>query len=765
MQDTELIECFISDSREMIDEVEPHLIELQKIFDAEGNIDEEALNTIFRLFHSLKGAAGFLDLENVVRVTHEAETLLNKLRNGEINLGDAQMDMIFKASDFIKKLLPNIEEAGTDQGFESEACEIVETLQKTNISHDTNVSANKQTAQCNEQPSSPPSKPSDSISSPMGEDQPATTDEELLITPEMKKQFIEESDELLEEVERNLLDLEGDEEQREALASCFRNIHSFKGNCGFFGYSELERLSHKSETVLDLMKTGVIDADGENINVLLKIVDMLRSGVAKVSEEGQGNIQGCDLLLNLLDDMIPASTKEQPAEPKPIGEILVERGDATPEAVESALDIQKKPLGEILVDMGKTSPKAVESALCQQKKGEKTKKIIRRDIRVDLDKLNELNDLVGELVTAQAMVVKNPDLRGHEFENFEKAAHHLEQISTGLQDVAMSLRMIPVSGLFRKMMRLVHDLSRKSGKKVDLRMKGEETEVDKTVIEVISDPLVHIIRNSVDHGIEPGDEREKIGKDPTGVVELGAKHEGGEVWITVRDDGKGLDRDRILTKAIEKELIEEDEKDIPDEDIFRLIFEPGFSTAKKVTDISGRGVGMDVVRKNIDQLKGRVDVHSIAGEGTTISIRIPLTLAIIDGMLVKSGASRYLIPLLAIKESFRPKPEQITEIPGGQEMVRVREELIPVARLTDVYHLGDGNGCGNLDKGILIILENQGKSICLFVDEILGQTETVIKGLPGFMGSVQGISGCTILGDGEVSLILDVGGLLERAKH
>ena len=506
MQDDEMVEGFIADSREMIDEVEPYLIELQKAFVAEGTVDGETLNTIFRLFHSLKGAAGFLHLENVTQVTHEAETLLNQLREGKITLGDDQLEVIFKASDFIQKLLSNIEEVGNDQGFESEAGEIIQRLRQAY----TGKEASGLVPETSELEAS---------------------NELLLITPEMTKQFIEESAELLEKVEQSLLELEGTEEPGEVLANAFRNIHSFKGNCGFFGYSELERLSHKSETVLDHMKNGSIKAGGDNVSILLKIVDMLRDGIAEVSGGGQGTVQGCDILLDLLNDMlpIPVETEGEPVASKAIGEILVERGDATPEAVAAALDAQRKPLGEILVDMGKTSPQAVESALSQQEKQGKIKKVIRRDIRVDLDKLNELNDLVGELVTAQTMVVENPDLRGHEFENFEKAAHHLGQISAGLQDVAMSLRMIPVSGLFRKMMRLVHDLSRKSGKKVDLRMKGEETEVDKTVIEVISDPLVHIIRNSVDHGIESSDAREKTGKDPTGVVELEAKHEGGEV--------------------------------------------------------------------------------------------------------------------------------------------------------------------------------------------------------------------------------------------
>lgn len=443
MQEAEFIESFVADSREMIDEVEPYLIEVQKTFEPQAIVDGEKLNAIFRLFHSLKGAAGFLHLENTAAVTHEAESLLQHLKDGKITLSDRLIGAIFQVADFIRKLLSHIEETGNDKGFESEAGEIIADLHSALMAQTADVTGDEQPLANEEQYAMPSDESSALLTT--GEEELMATDEQLLVTPEFKAQFIEEADELLEKVEQNLLDLEGTEEKSEALANAFRNVHSFKGNCGFFGYSDLERLSHKSETVLELMKDGAIGASGDNVNVLLKIVDMMRGGVAEISEGGRGNIDGCDLLLDLLGEMIPAVT---PAKPKLLGEILIERGDATPEAVESALALQNKSLGEILVDMGRTTPAAVQGALLQQEKQGDEKKITRRDIRVDLDKLNELNDLVGELVTAQAMVVKNPDLKGYELENFEKAAHNLEQICASLQDVAMSLRMVPVSGAF-----------------------------------------------------------------------------------------------------------------------------------------------------------------------------------------------------------------------------------------------------------------------------------------------------------------------------
>lgn len=387
--------------------------------------------------------------------------------------------------------------------------------------------------------------------------------------------------------------------------------------------------------------------------------------------------------------------------------------------------------------------------------------MVRRDIRVDLDKLDALVNLVGELVIAEAMVTRNNDLADLELENFDRAAHHLRRIISDIQDVAMAVRMIPLSTTFRKMIRLVHDLSEKQEKNVRLELAGEETEVDKTVIELIADPLVHIVRNAVDHGIEKSAARLTAGKAETGVICIEARHEGGEVLILIEDDGRGLSREKLLAKGIERGQITGDGSDMSDSQVFQLIFEPGLSTAAAVTDISGRGVGMDVVKKNIEKLKGHVDIRSKPGEGTVIILRIPLTLAIMEGMLIRVGSARYTLPILAIRETFQPKPEQITVAMDGQELVKVRKEIIPVIRLHRIFkkkpdHLG-------LSEGILIVVEHNRRKVCILVDEILGQYQTVIKGLPDYLEATHGISGCTILGDGAVSLILDVVGIMNRA--
>jgi len=359
------------------------------------------------------------------------------------------------------------------------------------------------------------------------------------------------------------------------------------------------------------------------------------------------------------------------------------------------------------------------------------------------------------------MVTRNPDLNDLVLENFDKAVHHLRRVTSELQDVAMSVRMIPLAMTFQKLVRVVHDLARKEDKKVKLNLVGEETEVDKTMTEQIADPLLHMVRNSVDHGLEPPEERIRLGKPEVGKVTIEARYEGGEVWIIVSDDGRGLDREKILKKAIEKGIVKGDPAALSDEEVFNLIFEPGFSTSNTVSEVSGRGVGMDVVKKNIEKLKGRTSIRSRLGFGTSIYLQIPLTLAIIDGMLVRVGDARYTIPLLSIRESIRPLKASITETPDGEEIVRIREDLIPVIRLHRLH--GKTPQYSELWDGILVIVEEQGRKAAIFIDEILGQQQTVIKGLSQYLSMVKGVSGCTILGDGAVSLILDIGGLIEKA--
>jgi two-component system chemotaxis sensor kinase CheA len=382
-------------------------------------------------------------------------------------------------------------------------------------------------------------------------------------------------------------------------------------------------------------------------------------------------------------------------------------------------------------------------------------------ISVSVEKLDKLMDLVGEMVIAEAMVTQNPDLKGLTLDNFSKSARQLKKITGELQDMVMSIRMVPLGPTFFKMNRIVRDMSKKLNKEVHLDIIGEDTEVDKNIIEHIGDPLMHLVRNAVDHGIETTEERISIGKAAAGTITLEAKNAGSEVLIVIRDDGKGLNKDRILQKAMENGLLNKAPEEMTDREIFNLIFLPGFSTKEAVTEYSGRGVGMDVVVNNIEAVGGAIQVESFEGKGTTITLKIPLTLAIIDGMNIRVGNSRYTIPITSIKESFRPKENEVFKDPDGNEMIMIRGLCYPILRLHELYNVK--SKVTNVHLGIIIMLESESKTVCLFADELIGEQQVVVKSLPKYIKDIKkidGISGCTLLGDGSISLILNVEGFV-----
>lgn len=381
-------------------------------------------------------------------------------------------------------------------------------------------------------------------------------------------------------------------------------------------------------------------------------------------------------------------------------------------------------------------------------------------ISVNVDKLDKLMDMVGELVVAEAMVTQNPDVISLEIESFDKASRQLHKISSDLQDMVMAIRMVALSTTFMKMHRIVRDMTRKLSKDVCLEVYGEETEVDKNIIEKIADPLMHIIRNAVDHGIEDEEERVAAGKDRQGIITLEAKNSGSDVLIIVKDDGKGLDKYKIYEKAYTQGLVYQSIEDMKDKDIYRLILSPGFSMKEQVTEFSGRGVGMDVVSKNIESVGGSVIVDSVYGKGTTIILKIPLTLAIIEGMNIRVGDSRFTVPIVSISESFRPNKKDIITDTEGREIIMVRGLCYPIIKLHK--HYGIKTDITNYEEGILIMVEEDDRSCCIFADELLGQQQVVVKSLPSYIKKfkkVKGLGGCTLLGDGSISLILDVGEL------
>ncbi len=443
---------------------------------------------------------------------------------------------------------------------------------------------------------------------------------------------------------------------------------------------------------------------------------------------------------------------------KRVGDILVEEGIVTPGEVSDGL-AKQKPLGEILVEEKKVTPQQVDKALQkqkQQKKGEAA------SIRVDTEKIDKLINLVGELVITQSMIT---DL-GEKFTIdqlpvLQERIVQLERNTRELQERVMSVRMMPIGSAFHRFPRLVRDLAGKSGKQIQLVMSGEETELDKTLIEAIGDPLTHLVRNSADHGLEGPEERVAAGKPERGTVRLHAFHDGGNICIAVEDDGRGLNRDKIVSKAVERGLIA-DGSTMNDEDVYQLIFRAGFSTADTITDVSGRGVGMDVVKRNIEGLGGSVSIQSTPGKGSKLTLKLPLTLAIIDGMTVRVGEDNYIIPLITVTESIRPKASDLQRVVGKGEVVNLRGEWVPLVRLYEAFSLTPEYT--DPVEALLVIVEVENRRIAVLVDELTGQQQVVIKTLEQNYRKIEGISGATILGDGQVALILDVPGLAQLAR-
>ena len=759
----EFLRVFVSESREFIEEVEPQLIAIHENAEKTGQIDLDSINSIFRLFHSLKGSAASLGLNNIATLTHKAEAMLDMFRVGKAMIRVDHIDVLMRALDMSRDYLDLVEANQSDLGNEEQK-DALEGELGYFIQQASEAEA-KFKAKPKVTEKSPVSENSlaQAVSPKNGEKSIESLQSSEQIKP-LVEQFVIEAIEILDKAEAVLIELEkaSGETRGQLISEVFRGIHSLKGNCGFLGFASLESLSHKAETVLDDFRSNGESLAPEHVMTFLIIIDSLRQGVSDLAAGGTGNIEGQSMFEDLLDQM-KLNLSPESGNTKKLGEILLEEGTITDDQLEQALIKQQAALGEVLIDMGAADNNAIDRALKKQSEQSPgvSRQLKKTDIRVDTQKLDKLVNLVGELLIAETMVTRNSDLKDLVLENFEKAVHHLRRITSELQDVAMSVRMIPLTMTFQKLVRVVHDLGRKSNKKVKLSLVGEETEVDKTMTEQIADPLVHMVRNAVDHGIEPAEERLRIGKPEAGNVTIEARYEGGEVWIIVSDDGHGLDREVILEKAAKKGLLSKDPALMTDEEAYNLIFEPGFSTASTVSEVSGRGVGMDVVKRNIENLKGRTTVKSKPGQGTSIYLQIPLTLAIIDGMLVRVGDSRYTIPLLSIRESLRPLPGSITMSPSGEEILRIREDLISVIRLHKIHHKTPQYE--NLTEGILVVVEEHGRRVAIFVDEILGQQQTVIKGLSSFLSTAEGISGCTILGDGAISLILDIGSIIAKA--
>jgi two-component system chemotaxis sensor kinase CheA len=546
----------------------------------------------------------------------------------------------------------------------------------------------------------------------------------------MLREFLNESQEHLHNIEQGVLTLERNPKDADTLHSIFRAFHTFKGGSGFLNLVPIHCLAHELESLLDLARQGRLEINGGVINLILTGADTLKRFVSEIQVQLSGL---------------------KPPEPiqVPIHGLIERVRDVTT----GRASITNAPAPS-------TAPQTVEP-VANPSAGDAARRSAARaatgSVKVDTLKLDGLVDLVGELVIAQSLVTQDTDVRNLQSPQLTRHMAQLGRITAELQKTATSLRMVPIKSTFEKMTRLVRDLSLKAGKQVELQFTGEETELDRNLIEELDDPLVHMIRNAVDHGIEKPEVRVAKGKSPRGVVRLRAFHQGGNILIEIRDDGAGLNRDRILAKARQQGLVGESDT-LSESEIFRFIFAPGFSTAEKVTEISGRGVGMDVVRRNIANLRGKIEIASIPDQGSTFTIYLPLTLAIIDGLLVGVGDQRFILPTLSVRESFRPTPAMISTVHQRGEMVNVRGRLCPLLRLHrhfDIAPLSDDPA-----QAIVIVLESNHELRCLMVDQLLGKQEVVIKSLGETFKSSRALAGAAILGDGRVGLILDVNNLI-----
>ncbi|HEY3267040.1 MAG TPA: chemotaxis protein CheA [Armatimonadota bacterium] len=577
--------------------------------------------------------------------------------------------------------------------------------------------------------------------------------------------FVTECKELVEGAEAALLTIEMDPDDVEAINTVFRAFHTIKGTSAFLGLTRMSELAHRAENMLSRIRDKVIRCTGGYADLALRSVDMLGDLVQALQNNLDGSPTGkpagLDELMHTLADPEAAGVNHLSSD----GYDDIARAEETAPsngvaAVPEAASEARSAAAEAA--RVEAPPATDGGAAARPQRAKVSERSDDSSVRVRTDRLDRLIEMVGELVIAQSMVAQDPIVvMGGHLDLTRKVAM-TGKIVRELQDLSMSMRMVPLKATFQKMARLVRDLAYKSGKLVEFKSDGDETEIDRNMVDIIAEPLVHMVRNAADHGVEAPEVREASGKPRTGVVHLSAFHTGGNVVVQIKDDGKGLNRDRIIQKAIEKGLIDS-EKGLTDAEAYDLIFAPGFSTVDKVTEVSGRGVGMDVVRKGVEALRGRVDISSESGKGTTFQLRLPLTLAITDGMLVKIGEDRYIVPTVNIHLSFRPEASALSTVAGRGELVMLRGELMPIFRL---HRLFDIRGAvEDPTKGLLVVIGNEGRRCALLVDELLGQQQVVAKALGNGMGKVQGVSGGAILGDGRVGLILDTTELVALARQ
>lgn len=695
------IATYREEAGELLAELETSLLNLEETPD-----DNDLINRVFRAMHTIKGSGAMFGFDEIATFTHEVETVFDLVRNGKMTVTKRLLDLTLKSRDHICYLLTIAEGVEVNRG---EGDEIIAGLR-----------------QLVPQPVTPLK----------GFDEAPAIELPTLSGVELED---ERTWRIRFRPAPNIL-------------VCGTNPISLINELCALGTAHVVAHFDEIPQLNDLVP--------ENSYIYWDIILTSTRSEDAIKDVFIFIEDDCDIKIELIDCSGPIDRDQGY---KKIGDILVERGDLSPVEMQKVLMLQKR-FGELLVEQGIVSPEKVQSALIEQQHV----KSVRQEraaappqeaaasIRVPAERLDQLINLVGEMVTVQAHLTQVAFAGGDA--TYIAISEEVERLTNELRDTALNIRMLPIGSTFSKFKRLVRDLSQELGKEIEMETFGAETELDKTVIEKLNDPLVHIIRNCIDHGIEMPDARRAAGKSSHGTVYLGAEHSGDSVLVTIRDNGGGLDRDRIRAKAIERGLISAT-ADVSDKEIFAQIFAPGFSTADKVTSVSGRGVGMDVVKRGIDDLRGSIGVDSVRGIGTTITLKIPLTLAIINSLLVKIGNDHFVLPLAAVEECVELSREDIKNS-HGRNLANVRGAIVPYIPLREHFRMSDQRP--EIEQ--IVIADIHGTKVGFVVDHVVGEHQTVIKSLGKMYRDVKGVSGATILGDGTVALILDMGILLQSVE-
>lgn len=613
---------------------------------------------------------------------------------------------------------------------------------------------------------------------------------------EILEDFLVEAFELVEQIDHDLVELEANPEDLELLNKIFRVAHTVKGSSSFLNFDILTHLTHHMEDVLNKARRGELKITPEVMDVVLESIDMMKNLLYSIRDNGSDSAAGIDItdVCKRLEVIAGDEEVASAPPPQPTAEVVVEQ-EPTPTETDEDIDVNSLTPDEVEAEIErllKARKEEDKARKAEKKKADNTnqqtptpkpseteKKVpaqsnatstaMEQTIRVEVKRLDSLMSLIGELVLGKNRLIKIYDdveerYEGEKFlEELNQVVSSLSIVTTDIQLAVMKTRMLPIAKVFSKFPRMVRDLSRELNKHIDLEISGEDTELDKSIVEVIGDPLVHIIRNSCDHGIEDGPTRLASGKSEKGLIQLKAYGEGNHIVVEIADDGKGMDADVLKMKAVEKGLISEREADaMSAKEAFSLIFKPGFSTAAKVTNVSGRGVGMDVVKTNIEKLNGIIDVDSEMGKGTIIKLKIPLTLAIIQALLVGTQEEYYALPLASVLETVRVSIDDIYTI-EGKNVLRLRDEVLSLVRLSDLFGVKRVFEGG--DQTYVVIIGVAESKLGIIVDSLIGQEEVVIKSLGDYLQNIRGIAGATIRGDGKVTLIVDVGTVMDMAKE